>query len=382
MSESQHGIDTIALGQPTVGDEELAAVGEVFRSGWLAGAGPTCRTFEERFASVVGVEHALATSNCGSALYLGLRALGVGPGDEVIVGDYTFPATGHAVLQAGATPVFVDVRADIFSADPARIEAAITSRTACILAVDVAGQPGDFDEYRAIADRYGLWLFEDAACSAGATYKNRPAGSLADLAAFSFHGRKGITAGEGGALVSDREDLISYARKLHTYGIEPAITREGSGELPVPTFHEAGYNFRLSDVQAAIMNVQLDRLPQLLAARRAVAKSYHDGLADLAGVRVPVELPDREHPWQAYILTVDPKIGRDRAALELRARGVGCNFGTYASHLQPVYGHVGSLPVSATAFATHLAIPMHANLTNEQVERVVGTVRDVVTELS
>lgn len=366
--------ETVVLGQPTVGDEELAAVAEVFRSGWLAGAGPACRRFEERFAKTVGTAHALTTSNCGSALFLGLRVLGVKPGDEVIVGDYTFPATGHAVLQAGATPVFADIRPDVWSADPASIEALITPRTVGILAVDVAGQPGDFDEYRAIADKHGLWLFEDAACAAGATYKTRPAGSLADLAAFSFHGRKGITAGEGGALVSDREDLIAHARKLHTYGIEPAITREGSGALPIPEFHELGYNFRLSDVQAAIMNVQLDRLPDLLSARRSVAKRYHEAFENLPGLDVPVELPDREHPWQAYILTVAPEIDRDALALRIREQGVQCNFGTYASHLQPIYGKKQALPVSADLFARHLAIPMHANLTDTHVDRVIETV--------
>ncbi|WP_410601727.1 DegT/DnrJ/EryC1/StrS family aminotransferase [Amycolatopsis sp. lyj-90] len=369
---SEH--EPVVLGQPTVGEEELAAVAEVFRSGWLAGAGPACRRFEERFAKTVGTAHALTTSNCGSALFLGLRVLGVKPGDEVIVGDYTFPATGHAVLQAGATPVFADIRPDVWSADPASIEALITPRTVGILAVDVAGQPGDFDEYRAIADKHGLWLFEDAACAAGAIYKTRPAGSLADLAAFSFHGRKGITAGEGGALVSDREDLIAHARKLHTYGIEPAITREGSGALPIPEFHELGYNFRLSDVQAAIMNVQLDRLPDLLSARRSVAKRYHEAFENLPGLDVPVELPDREHPWQAYILTVAPEIDRDALALRIREQGVQCNFGTYASHLQPIYGKNQTLPVSADLFARHLAIPMHANLTDDQVDRVIGTV--------
>ncbi|WET79863.1 DegT/DnrJ/EryC1/StrS family aminotransferase [Amycolatopsis sp. QT-25] len=369
---SEH--EPVVLGQPTVGDEELAAVAEVFRSGWLAGAGPACRRFEERFAKTVGTAHALTTSNCGSALFLGLRVLGVKPGDEVIVGDYTFPATGHAVLQAGATPVFADIRPDVWSADPASIESSITPRTVGILAVDVAGQPGDFDEYRAIADKHGLWLFEDAACAAGATYKTRPAGSLADLAAFSFHGRKGITAGEGGALVSDREDLIAHARKLHTYGIEPAITREGSGALPIPEFHELGYNFRLSDVQAAIMNVQLDRLPDLLSARRSVAKRYHEAFENLPGLDVPVELPDREHPWQAYLLTVAPEIDRDALALRIREQGVQCNFGTYASHLQPIYGKQQTLPVSADLFARHLAIPMHANLTDGQVDRVIETV--------
>ncbi|WP_154676356.1 DegT/DnrJ/EryC1/StrS family aminotransferase [Amycolatopsis benzoatilytica] len=374
--------EPVLLGRPTVGEEELAAVAEVFRSGWLAGAGPACRRFEERFAQLTGTAHALTTSNCGSALFLGLKVLGVQPGDEVIVGDYTFPATGHAVLQAGAKPVFADIRPDIFSADPAAIEALITPRTVGILAVDVAGQPGDFDEYRAIADKHGLWLFEDAACSAGATYRNRPAGSLADLAAFSFHGRKGITAGEGGALVSDREDLIAHARKIHTYGIEPAISREGSDTLPIPSFHELGWNFRMSDIQAAIMGVQLDRLPDLLATRRSVAKRYHEAFADVEALTVPFEAPDREHPWQAYLLTVAPEISRDALALRIREQGVQCNFGTYASHLQPVYGEQQPLPVSADAFRRQLAIPMHSELTDSEVERVVTTVREAVSALS
>jgi perosamine synthetase len=233
---------TVPLGQPTVGDEELEAVAAVFASGWLSGAGPSCQAFEQSFAKVAGTAHALATSNCGSALHLGLSVLGAGPGDEVVVGDYTFPATGHSVAWTGARPVFADVRPDIWSADPAAVEAAITPRTVGILAVDVFGQPADYDELRAIADRHGLWLMEDAACSAGATYRGRPAGSLADVATFSFHGRKGITAGEGGALTTDREDLARHARKLHTYGIEPALARESARDLPVPSFDEAGYN--------------------------------------------------------------------------------------------------------------------------------------------
>lgn len=384
MSDSQaaQSESPVALGQPTVGEEELAAVAEVLKSGWLAGAGPTCKKFEERFAKAVGTEYALATTNCGTALFLGLTVLGVKPGDEIIVGDYTFPATGHAVLQAGATPVFADVRPDIWSADPKQVESLITDKTVGILAVDVAGQPGDFDEYREIADKHGLWLFEDAACSAGGTYKGRPAGSLADMAAFSFHGRKGITAGEGGALVTDREDLINHARKLHTYGIEPAFSREGSNELPIPEFHEAGYNFRMSEIQAAIMNVQLDRLPDLMSARRSVAKRYHEAFDDLAGVEVPTVLPDREHPWQAYILTIAPNISRGEVAMKLRAKGIQCNFGTYASHVQPVYGKNEHLPVSADIFQRHLAIPMHSNLTDHEVERVTTAVREVITELS
>ncbi|SHE68672.1 DegT/DnrJ/EryC1/StrS family aminotransferase [Streptoalloteichus hindustanus] len=372
----------IALGQPTVGEAELAAVASVFESGWLSGAGPTCRAFEERFAAVAGTGNALATSNCGTALHLALLTLGVKPGDEVVVGDYTFPATGHSVLWTGARPVFADIRPDIWSADPAAVEAAITPRTVGIVAVDVFGQPGDFDEYRAIADRHGLFLVEDAACSAGASYRGRPAGSLADAATFSFHGRKGITAGEGGALVSDDAELVAKARKLHTYGIEPAINREGSRELPVPSFDELGYNYRMSDVAAAIMLAQLDRLPSLLANRRRAAEGYAELLGDLELVGLPVELPDRVHPWQSYVVTLAPGLDRGEVALRLRERGVQCNFGTYASHLQPLYGTTAPCPVSADLFGRHLAIPMHANLTDDQVERVAKTLREVVTEVA
>lgn len=373
--------DQIALGQPTVGDAELAAIADVFRSHWLSGAGPTCRKFEERFSTVAGTAHALATNNCGAALHLALTVLGAGPGDEVIVGDYTFPATGHAVRWTGAQPVFADIRPDIWSADPAAVEAAITPRTVGIVAVDVFGQPADYDELAEIARRHSLWLVEDAACAAGATYRGRAAGSLADIATFSFHGRKGITAGEGGALTTDRADLDAHARKLHTYGIAPAIDRESSSTLPVPSFDELGYNYRMSDVAAAIMLAQLDRLPDLMAARQRVAAGYQQLLGDLELVRLPVALPDRTHPWQSYVVTLDPAIDRGLVAQQLRERGVQCNFGTYASHVQPLYGRVDPCPVSADLFGRHLAIPMHANLTDDQVERVATAVRDIVTAM-
>jgi perosamine synthetase len=371
--------DPIALGQPTVGAEELAQVQLVFESGWLSGAGPTCRELEKRFAAVSGARHNLATSNCGSALHLAQLTLGVRPGDEVIVGDYTFPATGHSVMWSGATPVFADVRPDIWSVDPEAVEAAVSERTVGIIAVDPFGQPADYDELRAIAHKHGLWLVEDAACAAGASYRGRPAGSLADIACFSFHGRKGITAGEGGALSTDHGEWAERARKLHTYGIVPALSREGAATLPVPHFDDLGYNYRMSDVQAGIMLAQLDRLTTLVANRRAVAAAYDELMGDLEQVELPVEAPDRVHPYQSYVISLHPSMDRGAVALELRARGIGCNFGTYASHVQPLYGEQKPLPVSADLFARHLAIPMHANLTEDDVERVAETIRKVVS---
>lgn len=368
----------IALGQPTVGEEEIAALREVFASGWLSGAGPTCLAFEADFARTVGTAHALASSNCGSALHLALQVLGAGPGDEVIVADYTFPATGHAVMWSGATPVFADVRPDIGTIDVASAAALVTERTVGIIAVDLVGQPADYDELRQLAQTRGLWLLEDAACSAGATYKGRPAGSLADLAAFSFHGRKGITSGEGGALVGDDSELMTRARKLHTYGIAPAVAREGASALSVPSFDEAGFNYRMSDVQAAIMRVQLGRLPTLLARRAEAAAGYAERLADTEGITLPVVLADRTHPWQSYLVTAGPEVDRDAVVVGLRERGVGSNFGTYASHVQPVYGATQECPVSARLFRTQFALPMHANLGEDDLDYVVAQLRDVL----
>lgn len=368
----------VPLGKPTVGEEELEEIQKVFASGWLSGAGPTCLKFENEFKNLIGVSDALTTSNCGSALHLALLALGAGPGDEVLVGDYTFPATGHAVMWAGAKPIFVDIRPDIWTIDTQAIEASITSKTVGIIAVDVFGQPADFDELRLIADKHNLWLMEDAACAAGATYKGRAAGSLADVATFSFHGRKGITAGEGGALTTNDSELANHARKLHTYGIAPAINREGMTDLPVPEFDELGYNYRLSDVSAGIMMAQLRRLPHLLKNRRKAAGMYLEMLSDVEEITLPVALADREHPWQSFVLTLSPKVNRGEVASYLKANGVQCNFGTYASHLQPLYGNKQDLPVSADLFSRHLAIPMHAELSEADVEYVAQTVKNAI----
>jgi perosamine synthetase len=370
--------DSIALGQPTVGDEELAAIAEVFASGWLAGQGPAGRAFEAEFAAALGAAHVVAVSNCTAALHLALLAHGVGPGDEVIVADHTFPATGHAVLYTGARPVFADVRPDTGCVDPAAVAALVGPRTVGVLAVDNAGLPADYSALAEITDRHGLFLVEDAACAAGATYRGRPAGKLAPVSCFSFHGRKGITSGEGGALVTDDPAIAATVRSRHSFGITSALARAADDGLPVPVFTELGHNHKLSDVAAAILRVQLRRLPDLLARRRQVAGAYHELLAGLP-LRPPVQPPDRTHAWQSYVVLLDDGIDRGAVAGRLRARGVGCTIGTYACHRQPVYRSTQHCPVSADLSDRGLAIPMHANLTDEQVERVAGELRAALT---
>ncbi|HVV25322.1 MAG TPA: DegT/DnrJ/EryC1/StrS family aminotransferase, partial [Pseudonocardiaceae bacterium] len=341
--------DSIALGRPTVGADELAAVAEVFRSGWLAGQGPACRTFEDEFAAAIGAAHAVAVSNCTAALHLALLTHGVGPGDEVIVADHTFPATAHAVLFTGATPVFADVLPDTGCVDPAAVESLVGPRTVGVVAVDNAGLPADYAELADVTGRHGLFLVEDAACAAGATYRGRNAGTLAPIGCFSFHGRKGITAGEGGMFVTDDAGLAARARSLGAFGIESALTRAGERGLPVPSFTELGHNYKMSDIAAAIMRVQLRRLPDLLARRRRIAAAYRELLAGLP-LRLPVEPADRRHAWQSYVVVLDDDVDRGAVAGALRGAGIGCTIGTYACHVQPVYASRQDCPVSRHLF--------------------------------
>lgn len=368
----------VALGRPTFGPEEIDAVRGVLDSGWVAGQGPHSRILEGRFAALTGRKHAIAVSNCTAALHLSMMVLAVSPGDEVLVADYTYPATGHAVLYAGGTPVFVDVDPLTGNMDPDACRAAITERTRGIIAVDGFGQCAPYGPLQEIADQHGLFLVEDAAPAAGAKQNSEPAGSFGDIACFSLHGRKGITSGEGGLFVTDDDELYEQARSLSAFGVQSAWDRQQADELPIPVFADLGYNYKLSDIQCAIAAVQLDRLDDLVARRNDIADRYQKRLEPLDGITTPIAAPGNLHTWQTYAVRVDPSLNRDRIALYLRRHGVQSNIGTFASHLQPVYGSDRVCPVSADLFAHHLAIPMHAELTDAEVERVADTLRDAV----
>jgi dTDP-4-amino-4,6-dideoxygalactose transaminase len=368
-------MDTIPLVHASLGEQELAAVAEVFRSGWPAGQGPRGQALERELVRRYGVGGAVAVSNCGAALHLGLLALGVEPGDEVIVADYTFPAPAHAVRYVGAVPIFADVRTDTGTVDPLAVADLVGPRTVGVIAVDTVGLPADYAELKSITDRYGLFLIEDAACAVGATYQGHQAGVLAPVACLSFHGRKGITSGEGGALLTADPALAAGARLRSSFGIESIFDQARVVGLPIPVFTEIGYNYKLSDIAAAILQVQIGRIGELLDRRRAVAAHYGELLADEELVTVPHVPQDRTHAWQSYLVTLDPSVDRTGVAADLRAQGIGCGHGTWACHLQPIYETKQPCPVSADLFARQLAIPMHAELSMNQVERVAEILR-------
>ncbi|TDC81871.1 DegT/DnrJ/EryC1/StrS aminotransferase family protein [Actinomadura sp. 7K507] len=368
-------MDAIPLVHASLGGQELAAVEEVFASEWPAGQGPRGKALELQLAERFGSAEAVALSSCAAALHLSLLALGAGPGDEVIVADYTFPAPAHAARYVGAVPVFADVRADTGTIDPQAVEALVGPRTAGVIAVDTVGLPADYAELESITDRHGLFLIEDAACAVGATYRGRPAGALAPVACLSFHGRKGITSGEGGALLTSDPALAADVRLRSSFGIGAIYDKARVVGLPIPEFTEIGYNYKLSDIAAAILQVQVGRIEELLDRRRAVAARYDELLKDEDLVTPPHVPPDRSHAWQSYMVTLDPDVDRAGVAADLRAQGIGCGHGTWASHLEPVYETAQACPVSADLFRRNLAVPMHAELTPDQVERVIEALR-------
>lgn len=371
-------MDTIPLVHASLGKRELAAVEEVFSADWTAGQGPRGKALEQALVERYGVGDAVALSSCGAALHLSMLALGVKPGDEVIVADYTFPAPAHAVRYVGAVPVFADVRADTGTIDPLAVADLVGPRTVGVIAVDTVGMPADYAELTSITERHGLFLIEDAACAVGATYQGRPAGALAPIACLSFHGRKGVTSGEGGALLTADPALAADARLRSSFGIGSIFDKARIIGLPIPEFLEIGYNYKLSDIAAAILLVQIDRIAELLDRRRAVAARYAELLAGDELVTLPHVPDDRTHAWQSYLVTLDPRVDRAGVAADLRAKGIGCQHGTWACHLQPVYETKRSCPVSADLFQRQLAIPMHAELTMDQAERVAEALRSAL----
>ena len=363
---------------PMLGEEEALAAADAVRSGWVA-QGPRVARFEQEFAATVGAEHGVAVSSCTTALHLALVVLGAGPGDEVIVPSLSFIATANAVRYVGATPVFADVDLATGNLTVETVDAVRTPRTRAIIAVHQGGVPFDTAALRKAADGWGVALVEDAACAAGATAYGQPAGAGAAIAAWSFHPRKLITTGEGGMVTVDDPERAGRLRRLREHGMSvSAADRHASAQPVLEAYLETAYNYRMTDIQAAVGIVQLGRLAGLVAQRRALAARYHELLAGVDGL-VPVRDPAHgQTNYQSFWVLLDGfPAGRDEVLAELAARGVSARRGIMAAHLEPAYADVtpGPLPVTERLTRESLILPLHHALSDDDQEHIVGVLR-------
>ena len=349
----------IRLAWPDLGAEELAALAEVLESGHLT-MGPKVTEFEAELARACEVSQAVAVSSGTAALHLAVLALGIGPGDEVVVPAYTFPATANVVALAGARPVLVDVDPHTMNVDPDAAASAMTERTKAVLVVHLFGRPARWEAVEAAAPEH-VALLEDAAGALGARRKGRPCGGLGRLGCLSFHPRKIVTTGEGGAVTTDDSGLADGIRRLRHHGIEP----RGDFEIRSP-----GLNYRLPDILCAIGITQTRRLEQLVEERERLAAAYAerlDGVVDLPGA----DAGDR-HGWQAYVVRVDR---RDEVLARLAESGIQAQIGTYALHRLAAYAEQGPFPGADEAYERALALPFHGRLSDDDLDRVAEALR-------
>jgi dTDP-4-amino-4,6-dideoxygalactose transaminase len=347
------------LARPALGEEALAAVSEVVRTGPL-NLGPKVDEFEAALAQAVGTAHAAVVSSGTAALHLALLALEIGPGDEVIVPAYTFPATANVVELCGARAVLVDIDPDTFNLDVPAVAAAVTSRTRAVLAVHLFGRPVEWEALQTAVPQE-VALVEDAAGALGASYRGTPCGTLGVAACLSFHPRKIVTTGEGGAVTTSEAELDAAVRRLRHHGWRTL------GDLPAP-----GYNYRLPDLLCAIGIPQLARLEELLAARERVAGWYAERLEH--HVLTPSAAEGDRHGWQAYVVQFER---RDDALAALRAAGIEAQIGTWALHRLEPYRNQGSFPGADRAFERALALPFSTTTTEEEVDRVAAVLTSV-----
>ena len=368
---------TVPVARPSFGAREEQALLEVLRSGWVS-QGPRVGEFERRFAQYVGAAEAIAVSSCTTALHLALAAGGIGPGDEVLCPSLSFIATANAIVYAGARPVFVDIDPLTFNLDPDRTESAITDCTKAILVVHQIGLPCALSEITEIAARHGLVVIEDAACAIGSEYEGRRIGRPYSLmACFSFHPRKILTTGEGGMITTSDRDMAARLRRMRQHAMNVSdLARHSANKVVFESYEEIGYNYRMTDLQAALGLVQLERLPEMLERRRSLALRYSKRLANIPWLIVPSEPKECRHNFQSYMVRLrdDAPITRDELMQELLNRGVSSRKGIMAIHRERPYRDEKwetLLPMTNLVTGTALVLPLFYEMTDEEQDYVI-----------
>jgi dTDP-4-amino-4,6-dideoxygalactose transaminase len=379
------GKRTIQISLPSTGEEEWLAVKEPLMSGWLT-QGPKVAAFETAFATRHHVNHALATTSCTTGLHLILAAMGIGPGDEVIVPAFTWVATANVVVFCGATPVFADVDRVTNNIDPADIARKLTAKTKAVIVVHLFGLCADMEAIRAVLPS-GVKIIEDCACATGATYKGVSAGGLGDAASFSFHPRKSITTGEGGMVTTNDAELAEVANMLRNHGASISEEQRHIGPRPylLSEFNLLGYNYRMTDLQGAVGLVQLAKLDKFITERQHWAEYYRQELAGISWLKMPVFPVNDTHAWQAFVTYVDPKLApmpRNDIMEHLQSVGISTRPGTHAVHMLGYYRERFGLKPDDYAGARDcdantMAIPLHNRMSEEDYHYVVDKLKAI-----
>lgn len=380
----------IPIAKPTLDEREAEAVRRVILSGWIT-QGPEVAAFEREFAECVGAPHACAVSNCTTALHLALLAAGAGPGDEVITVSHSYIATANSVRYCGATPVFVDIQPDTFNMDPDLVEAAISPKTKAILCVHQIGMPCDLPRLVEIAQRHSIPLIEDAACAIGSEISwngkweriGKPHG---DVACFSFHPRKILSTGDGGMITTRHKAWDAKFRlwRQHSMSV-PDTVRHGSPKVIFESYPEIGYNYRMTDVQAAIGREQLKRLPDILSRRREMAAVYGARLSAIPGLRVPVEPEWARSNWQSYAIRLSDDVGQLQVMQALLDGGISTRRGIMCAHREPAYADLPCpwpLTESERAQEQCVLLPLYHAMTKQEQDLVIGRLENILSPVA
>ncbi len=374
----------IPVTRPYFNETEEQILIETIRSGWVA-QGPRVKLFEQAIADYVSAPFAIAANSCTSALQISLEVLGVGPGDEVIVPSFTFVASANAVVHRGAKPVFADIDPATYNMNPAGLEALITERTKAIMPVDQVGLPADLDPILKIAKKRNLRVVEDAACALGSEYKGRRIGGISELTCFSFHPRKLITTGEGGIITTDSEELAKAARIIVSHGASVSdLSRHQSAKIVFEEYPVFGYNFRMSDLQAAVGLAQMQKLDEILEKKRFFAERYNQVFSSMEELEPPSEPEGIRGNYQSYLLRILPKAkkSRDEVMNILLEKGIATRRGVMAIHLEPAYrnrfGEI-HLPETERAFKETIVLPLYPQMTVAEQDYVIESLKDAIT---